>query len=424
MMKKIAIIGGGQAGLLLAFSLLEHQYDVTLYVDRQAEELLHGRMVSTTMFFANTLDVERKLGLNFWEGKANYGQAIHVDFRAADGTVVLPLTGYLHDNKGIAMDQRTKYHRWLEEYPRRGGSLVLQNVSPEDLQAIAQTNDLTILAAGKGNITSLFKRNDARSVHQTPPRKLAAALVVGDDLCGPNSWQGQPTQTLHFNFVPGAGEYISMPFYSHTHGACRSFLFESVPNGPMDIFDDVSSGEMMLQRMKEAVAKLTPDQSFRMVDNMELSDPNAWLKGAFRPEVRHPVVELENGALVWGIGDTVMLNDPIAGQGANNATRMVEHYLQAILARADAEFNAAWMSQVFDEYWEQSGRYTTEFTNLLLQPPSESLLQVLGGAAQNQRIADDFMGHFNHPRGFWPAVDGAEGAKAYLSRQEFQHAAA
>lgn len=423
-MRKIAIIGGGQAGLLLAFSLLEKKYDVTLYVDRPADELLHGRMVSTTMFFADTLEVERKLGLNFWDGKAHHGQAIHVDFRAPDGTVALPLTGFLHENKGIAMDQRTKYHRWLEEYPRRGGKLVIQNVSPEDLEIISAEHDLTILAAGKGNITSLFKRNESRSVHQTPPRKLAAALVVGDDLCGPDSWQGQPSQTLHFNFVAGAGEYFSMPFYSHTHGPCRSFLFECVPNGPMDIFDDVTNGEEMLQRIKQAVAKLTPDQDFHMADNMELSDPNAWLKGAFRPEVRHPVAQLENGSAIWGIGDTVMVNDPIAGQGANNATRMVEHYLQAILAQGDQAFTAEWMTQVFDTFWEHSGRFTTEFTNLLLNPPSESLLEVLAAASQNQVIADDFMGHFNHPRGFWPAVDGAEGAKAYLARKEFQDAAA
>lgn len=423
-MKKIAIIGGGQAGLLLAFSLLEKQYDVTLYVDRAAEELLHGRMVSTTMFFASTLAFERQLGLNFWDGKAQYGEAIHVDFRAPDGEIVLPLTGYLHENKGIAMDQRTKYHRWLEEYPRRGGKLVLQSVSPDDLKVIAKDHDLTILAAGKGSITSLFKRNEERSVHTKPPRKLAAALVVGDDLCGVDSWSGQPKQTLHFNFVAGAGEYFSMPFYSHTHGACRSFLFECVEGGPMDIFDQVTSGEEMLEAMKKAVAMVTPDQSFRMVDNMELSDPNAWLKGVFRPEVRHPVAELDDGSKIWGIGDTVMVNDPIAGQGANNATRMVEHYLDAIFARGEEDFSAEWMTEVFDQFWEKSGKYTTDFTNLLLNPPSESLLQVLGTAAQKQIIADDFMGHFNDPKGFWPAVAGAEGAKEYLARKEFNDAAA
>ncbi|ENW26514.1 hypothetical protein F924_02749 [Acinetobacter lwoffii ATCC 9957 = CIP 70.31] len=65
-----------------------------------------------------------------------------------------------------------------------------------------------------------------------------------------------------------------------------------------------------------------------------------------------------------------MVNDPIAGQGANNATRMVEHYLQAILAHGDEAFTAEWMTQVFDDFWEYSGRYTTEFTNLLLNPPS------------------------------------------------------
>lgn len=423
-MRKIAIIGGGQAGLLLAFSLLEKQYEVSLYIDRPADELLHGRMVSTTMFFADTLAFERKLGLNFWDGKANRGQAIHVDFRAPNGDIALPVTGYLHDNDGIAMDQRTKYHRWLEEYPRRGGNLILKSVSPEDLQEIAKENDLTILAAGKGSITSLFKRNEERSVHTKPPRKLAAALVVGDDLCGVDSWSGQPKQTLHFNFIAGAGEYFSMPFYSHTHGSCRSFLFECVEGGPMDIFDGVTSGEEMLAKMKEAVAIVTPDQSFRMVDNIELSDPNAWLKGAFRPEVRYPVATLEDGNKIWGIGDTVMVNDPIAGQGANNATRMVEHYLDAILARGEEEFSAEWMTEVFEQFWEKSGQYTTQFTNMLLNPPSESLLQVLGAASQNQRIADDFMGNFNHPEGFWPAVDGAEGAAEYLARKEFNDAAA
>ncbi len=423
-MRKIAIIGGGQAGLLLAFSLLEKQYDVTLYVDRQAEELLHGRMMSTTMFFADTLAFERKLGLNFWEGKAQYGEAIHVDFRAPNGEIALPLTGFLHENRGIAMDQRTKYHRWLEEYPRRGGRVVVQNVSPDDLKEIAKDNDLTILAAGKGSITSLFKRNETRSVHQKPPRKLAAALVVGDDLCGPDSWQNQPKQTLHFNFVAGAGEYFSMPFYSHTHGACRSFLFECVEGGAMDIFDEVTSGEEMVAAMKKAVSIVTPDQSFRMVDNMELSDPNAWLKGAFRPEVRDPVAILDDGSQIWGIGDTVMVNDPIAGQGANNATRMVEHYLAAILAHGDAAYTVEWMTDVFNSFWEKSGRYTTEFTNMLLNPPSESLFEVLGAASKNKIIADDFMGNFNNPKGFWPAVDGEEGAKEYLSRKEFKYEAA
>ncbi|MDQ8952547.1 styrene monooxygenase/indole monooxygenase family protein [Acinetobacter rudis] len=423
-MKKIAIIGGGQAGLLMAFALMEQQYDVNLYIDRQAEELLHGRMMSTTMFFADTLAFERKLGLNFWESKAQYGEAIHVDFRDPQGNIMLPITGFLHNNHGIAMDQRSKYHRWLEEYSQRGGKLILQNVSPEDLAQIAKTHDLTLLAAGKGNITRLFQRNEVRSVHLTPPRKLAAALVVGDDLCGPNSWAGQPKQTLHFNFIAGAGEYFSMPFYSHTHGACRSFLFECIEHGPMDVFDHVSDGEQMLAAMKKAVSIVTPDQSFRMVDNMELSDPNAWLKGAFCPEVRDPVVELADGGLVWGIGDTVMVNDPIAGQGANNATRMVEHYLQAILTHQGDTYSKEWMQEVFEQFWQQSGRYTTEFTNMLLNPPSESLLQVLGAAAQKQVIADDFMGNFNHPQGFWPAVAGAEGAASYLARQEFQDAVA
>ena len=422
-MRKIAIIGGGQAGLLLAFALLEQRYQVSVYVDRAADDILHGRMLSTAMFFADTLAFERQLGLNFWEDKALYGEAIHVDFRTPNGDVMLPLTGFLHENRGIAMDQRTKYQRWLHEYRCRGGDLKIENVTPEALAQIAKQHDLTIVAAGKGSITGLFARDEQRSVHSTPPRKLAAALVVGDDLCGANSWSELPPQTLHFNFVAGAGEYFSMPFYSHTHGACRSFLFEAVPGGAMDVFDEVQTGQQMLEAIKQLVPQITPDQAFRMVENMQLSDEQAWLKGAFCPQVRHPVAQVE-GEWVMGIGDTVMLNDPIAGQGANNATRMVQHYLAAILAHQDQAFDEQWMQATFESFWEQSGKYTTEFTNLLLNPPSAGLMSVLTAASQNPRIADDFMGNFNHPQGFWPAVDGEQGAQRYLAREEFSHAAA
>lgn len=422
-MRKIAIVGGGQAGMLLAFGLLEKNYDVTLYSDRSAEEVLHGRLPSTAMFFESSLAVERSLGLNFWESTAAYGQALYAEFRAPNGDIMLPVLGMLGENRGIAMDQRTKYHRWMLEYQQRGGKLQIGAVEVADLESIAASHELTILAAGKGSITSLFQRDDKRSVHQKPPRLLAAALVTGDGLTGPNGWAGLPSNTLHFNFIAGAGEYFSMPFYSHSKGACRSFLFEAVPGGPMDIFGDVKTGDDMLACMRQAVSTLTPDQAHRLPDNLQLSDPNSWLKGSFLPEVRKPVATLGNGGLVWGIGDTVVLNDPIAGQGANNATRMMRHYLDAILLRGEQAFDEDWMTTVFESFWTGSARYTTEFTNMLLKPPTPSLLQVLGAASQNPRIAADFMGGFNNPINFWPAVDGEEGALAYLSRKEFCDAA-
>lgn len=414
-MRKIAIIGGGQAGLLLGFGLIDKGYDVTLYSDRTAEQVLHSRLPSTTFMFESSLKLERALGLNFWEELAPYAEGIHVDFRAPDGAVGLTVQGRLHDNHGQAVDMRTKFHRWMDEFARRGGRLVIKSVSLADLDDIAAANDLTVVAAGKGAIAALFERDDEKSVHSVPPRNLAAVLVTGSNLTGPRPWRDIPFRPMRFNFIAGAGEYFSLPYYTHAKGECRSFLFEAVPGGPMDIFGDVKDGDDMVARVRQAVQTLTPDEIDHVPDDMEVTDANAWLKGSFTPTIRKAVGVLPSGRLVFGIGDAVVLNDPIAGQGANNATRMVAAYLDAILARGDAPFSRGWMEDLYAGFWERSGQYTTGFTNGLLVPPPPSILEILGAASKFPAIADDFVGNFNDPSRFWPAITSVEAAKAYVA---------
>ena len=49
----------------------------------------------------------------------------------------------------------------------------------------------------------------------------------------------------------------------------------------------------------------------------ELTDGNRSLRGRLVPTMRKPIGRLASGGLVLGIGDTVVLNDPVGGQGAN-----------------------------------------------------------------------------------------------------------
>ncbi len=421
-MRKIAIIGGGQAGLLLGFGLIEKGYDVTIYSDRTAQQVLHSRLATTAFLFESSIKLERALGVNFWEELGPYGEGIHVDFRAPDGRVALSVQGRLGENHGQALDVRTKFHRWMDEFSRRGGNLLVQNVTLSDLDRISAENDLTIVAAGKGAIASLFERDDARSVHSTPPRNLAAVLVTGSNLTGDRPWKDTPFRPLRFNFIAGAGEYFSLPFYTHTKGECRSFLFEAIPGGPMDVFGDVKDGEEMVERVRETVKRMTPDQADHVPDDMEITDANAWLKGSFTPIIRKPVGTLPSGRIVFGLGDAVVLNDPIAGQGANNANRMVAAYLDAIVSHGDAPFDRDWMETLFEGFWESSGQYTTAFTNALLLPPPPPILEILGAASQVSAIADDFCGNFNDPTRFWPAIADHEAAKNYVAAK-IAHAA-
>jgi hypothetical protein len=104
-----------------------------------------------------------------------------------------------------------------------------------------------MVAAGKGQINAFFARDDERSAHSTPPRNLAALLLTGPKLMGDRPWKRVPFRPLRFNFIAGVGEYFSLPFYTHTRGECRSFLFEAIPGGPMDRFQDAKDGHELLE---------------------------------------------------------------------------------------------------------------------------------------------------------------------------------
>jgi hypothetical protein len=81
--------------------------------------------------------------------------------------------------------------------------------------------------------------------------------------------------------------------------------------------------------------------------------------------VRHPVATLPSGSKVLGLGNVVSLNDPITGQGSNNAAKAAAIYLQSILNHGDRPFDAAWMQATFYPFWDYA-QWVVGWTNMLL----------------------------------------------------------
>jgi hypothetical protein len=279
---------------------------------------------------------------------------------------------------------------------------------------LARKNDLVIVAAGKGEIAKIFERDATRSPYDKPMRALALTYVAGME-------QTRPNRGVTFNAMPGVGEYFVMPGIT-TAGDCEIMVFEGLPGGPMDCWADVKTPAAHLKRSKEILEKFFPWEAARC-QRIELTDANGTLAGRFPPVVRKPVGVLPSGKLVLGIADVVMLNDPLTGQGSNNASKFARHYLDRIVLRGAAPFDRAWMENTFESYWEARGRLTADWSNRMLLPPSPHMQAILHAAEHNPAIARHFVECFDDPPRFFPWLFEREPAEALFGPLEHAVAA-
>jgi len=399
-MRNITIIGAGQSGLELGLGLRQKGYSVRLVSNRTAEDFAAGKVMSSQFMFNDALQSERDLGINYWEKQCPYTDALGVTIGAPDGGKAIDWV-YTLDKPGQAVDQRVKYPGWMKKFQELGGELVIQDAKIADLERYARESDLVIVAGGKGDITRLFEHDAERSPFDKPQRALALTYVTG---LAPY----QPTRVA-FNIAPTVGEYFVFPALTIT-GPCEIMVFEGIPGGPMDCWNDVKTPEQHLERSLDVLKKFYPWEAERS-RNAKLTDPNGILSGRFAPAVRKPIGRLPSGALVFGIADAVVLNDPITGQGSNNAAKSARIYLRRILDQGSKPFDAAWMQQTFDEYWNYA-QFVTGWTNAMLQPPPPHVINILVAAQSKPKVGKAFVNGFDDPRTFFPwLADPAEAEK-------------
>ena len=406
-MSRVAIVGAGQAGLQLALGLLQAGHEVTLVSDRTAEQIRGGRVLSTQCMFGDALRSERELGLDFWEDECPKIDSVRYSAGPPGTQDPLQLVGRV-DAYWQSVDQRLKMSGWLEELERRGGDLQVRTAGVDDLEQLARAADLVLVAAGKGEIAALFERDPARSPFTEPQRWLAVAYVFGFEPLDPPS-------TFSISIVPGVGEFFGGPALT-LGGPCMTWCFEAVPGGEMDVFRDDTwrtDPQADLDRCKEVFERFMPWEATRARD-AELTDESATLAGAYAPVVRHAVGRLPSGAPVLAVADAAVLNDPLVGQGSNNAARSAAIVLDEIAARPEGPFDEAWLQRVADRCWEQSARYSTAFTNLMLHAPPH-IVDVLQAGAEEPRVADHLANGTNDPSTLFPWIETAEGTREFIA---------
>ncbi|MFJ2406829.1 styrene monooxygenase/indole monooxygenase family protein [Streptomyces xanthochromogenes] len=419
-MRRILIVGAGQSGLQLALGLQAQGYEVTLMSNRTADEIRSGRVMSTQCMFHTALQHERDLSLNFWESQAPRIEGVGVSVAAPDSSPgAQPRSSGEYPSRAIdwvgrldgyaqSVDQRVKMAGWMETFAQRGGQLVIHGAAVSDLDFFARTYDLVLVSAGKGELVSMFGRDASRSPYTEPQRALAVAYVHG---LGPRP-EHPEFDAVRCNLVPGVGELFVMPTLT-VSGRADILFWEGVPGGPLDVFNGVKDPNEHLALTLELMEKFLPWEYARAT-KVELTDAGGTLAGRYAPTVRNPVGRLPGGGLVLGVGDVVVANDPITGQGSNSASKCAASYLSSIVEHGEKEFDEAWMRSAFDRYWD-TAQHVTKWTNAMLGVPPEHVLNLIGAAGELQPAADRFANGFNDPADFENFFYEPEKTAAYLA---------
>jgi 2-polyprenyl-6-methoxyphenol hydroxylase-like FAD-dependent oxidoreductase len=402
-LSKFVIVGAGQAGLQLAFGLIRDGHEVSVVSNRTPDQIRTGKVMSSQCMFDAALQHERELEINFWEGECPYIDGISFTVPGPDGGKAIDFAARL-EAPAQSVDQRLKMPGWIEELGERGCKIIIHEATVPDLEEYARDSDLVIVAAGKGDVAQLFERDATRSPYSAPQRALALTYVTG--------MTPRPDYTaVCFNLIPTVGEYFVFPALT-TSGSCEIMVFEGIPGGPMDCWGDVTTPQEHLEKSKWILETFIAWEAERC-RTIDLTDENGVLAGRFAPTVRKPVGELPSGGLVLGLADAVVLNDPITGQGSNNASKAAASYLASIRERGDAPYDRTFMETAFDRYW-QYARAVTEWTNALLGPPPQHVLDILEAGNAHQAVADRFVNGFNDPSDYFEWFMEPDKARQYL----------
>jgi flavin-dependent dehydrogenase len=380
--RKIAIIGLGIGGLTLAYALKKSElFDVKAFVAKDAEDIRNGRIPSSQVHFQKMLETEVNYDI------PDYGAVNEVKRLELLVAGQKMFEGNLN-TRAVTIDQRIYLSTLMDGLKNKGLDILKARISSGDLPKMAEEFDLIIDCTGKiGPVSTFPVCKELMNTPQTPLR-----------ICSVGFFHGLvPTEENKFsyNIVPGLGELFDISTMTR-HGLVQALLLETVPGADMDLIKGDKGPEHFAESMRNVLENYFPHIFERLnVNEFRLVDSTAYNRVAIKPEVRIPYTTL-NRTLILGCGDSVVLNDPITGQGANAASYCADMLYKTIMENADAK----WDSHVGEQYWNRIQEYVTkvsEWTNAMMGPLSNSFSDMMGRATQNQDTADELVNMFTDP---------------------------
>ena len=245
-------------------------------------------MLSSQCMFETAVQTEQALGLDLWGEACPPVEGCSFTVPDGEGGKQIEWASRL-DGPARSVDQRLKVPAWMDEAVR-GAERSSWTRPGSRTWSDTHVHDLVIVATGKGTLGGLFAVDREKSPYETPQRALALTYVTG--------MTPRPEYSaVCFNLIPEVGEYFVFPALTTT-GTCEIMVFEGVPGGPMDCWDDIRTPEEHLARSRWILETFMPWEAERCRE-VELTDANGILTGRYAPTVRTPVARLPSGPRCW-----------------------------------------------------------------------------------------------------------------------------
>jgi Styrene monooxygenase A putative substrate binding domain len=402
--RKVAIIGAGLAGTTAGLGLVDAGFDVTIYSDRDRSSLRNDvPPTGTAVYFGRSLEYDAEIIENLYDIGHSTGMSVRIFSGAGEARTPILEFDAPFQYRAQAVDTRLRADDRLARFLARGGKFSVRNVAPQDVDAIAAGVDLTLIATGKGGLSSLFPVDADRTVYAEPQRQLLLATFKGLNHAdrqfdyrssdgGNHNW---------FNIHAEFGETFFGPYLHKDAGATRAFIGFAKPGSPwIDLFRSVTDAQSARDVVVNLFATYFPED-VGLIEQLEPlhEDPHSWLLGAVTPTVRGAVSTTANGHAVAAIGDAAVSFDPIGGQGAQNAVIQSARLIRA-LKQHKGEITTEWLQDQFDGHWDTRVEAAAEVTRLFLGDAKYAAHGELlfPAAAVNTNIASAFFGLLSDPQ--------------------------
>jgi len=402
--RKVAIIGAGLAGTTAGLGLVNAGFDVTIYSDRDRGSLRNKvPPTGTAVYFGKSLEYDAEVIEDLYDIGNSTGMSVRIFSGAGESRVPVLAFDSPFKYKAQAVDVRLRADDRLARFLERGGKFEVRPVTLQDLDAIAGGGDLTLVATGKGGLSSLFPVDPDRTAYSEPQRHLLLATFKGlKNADGQFAYRSSDGARHNwFNIHAEFGETFLGPYLHKDIGASWAFIGFAKPGSPwIELFNSVTDTQSARDVVVDLYATYFPEDAALIEQLQPLhEDRHSWLLGAVTPTVRPAVAKTANGNVVASIGDAAIAFDPIGGQGAQTAVIQTALLIRALKSHG-GKFTYEWLQEQFDKHWQHRGDAATEVTRLFLGDPKYAAHGELlfPAAAVNVDIGTAFFGLLSEPQ--------------------------